>query len=302
MTIHKNFGVHTLRKSILIVVLTILFANVVSSKEIDSCQTISSPGDYMLNTSITNSSLFSCINITSNDVIFDGAGFAIDGTATSGTKGVYVYNSTNVLTNVTVKNLKVTDWYYGIYYIKTQNGTLSWNSASSNIYGILLSQSNYNNLTHNTASLNNPGIMLYQSSHNSLTNNTAISNAYGIDLSSSNFNIITGNNASSNSDNGIILFAFGFTGNYNIVYNNYFNNTNNSRILSLPNTWNTTKKPGINIIGGPYLGGNFWAKPDGTGFSQTCEDSNGDGICDSSYVLYGNNIDYLPLANKQGKK
>jgi parallel beta-helix repeat protein len=301
MTIHKN-GVYALRKSILIVALTILFASVVSSKEIDSCQTISSPGEYVLNTSITNSSSASCINISASDVILDGAGFTIDGTAASGTTGVYVYNSTNTLRNVTVKNLKVTDWYYGIYYVKTQNGTLSRDTASSNIYGILLSQSSYNNLTHNTASLNNPGIMLYQSSYNSLTNNTAISNAYGIDLSSSSFNMITGNNASGNSDNGIILFAFGFTGNYNIIYNNYFNNINNSRILSLPNTWNTTRKPGMNIIGGSYLGGNFWAKPDGTGFSQTCADNNSDEICDSPYVLSGNNIDYLPLANKQGKK
>ena len=62
------------------------------------------------------------------------------------------------------------------------------------------------------------------------------------------------------------------------------------------NTWNTTRQSGINIIGGSFLGGNFWANPDGTGFSQTCKDVNGDGICDKSYILDANNIDYLPLA------
>jgi len=30
--------------------------------------------------------------------------------------------------------------------------------------------------------------------------------------------------------------------------------------------------PNTNIIGGPNLGGNFWANPSGTGFSQTCID------------------------------
>ena len=43
------------------------------------------------------------------------------------------------------------------------------------------------------------------------------------------------------------------------------------------------------------MGGNYWAKPDGTGFSQTCADANVDGICDDVYNLATNNTDYLPL-------
>ena len=46
---------------------------------------------------------------------------------------------------------------------------------------------------------------------------------------------------------------------------------------------------------GPYLGGNIWGNPDGTGFSQTCVDTNKDGICDSNYTLDPGNVDYLPL-------
>ena len=76
---------------------------------INSCQDISSAGEYVLNASILNSGVSSCINITSNDVVFDGAGYTIDGVDTVNTYGVYVYNSTTALTNVTVKNLNVTD-------------------------------------------------------------------------------------------------------------------------------------------------------------------------------------------------
>ena len=35
------------------------------------------------------------------------------------------------------------------------------------------------------------------------------------------------------------------------------------------NAYSIKKTAGTNIVGGPYKGGNYWAKPDGTGFSQT---------------------------------
>jgi hypothetical protein len=34
------------------------------------------------------------------------------------------------------------------------------------------------------------------------------------------------------------------------------------------NSYNTTKTAGTNILGGPYIAGNFWGRPDGTGFSK----------------------------------
>jgi parallel beta-helix repeat protein len=82
----------------------------------------------------------------------------------------------------------------------------------------------------------------------------------------------------------------------NSIYNNYFNNTITARVEnSVSNSWNTTKKKSTNIVKGPYLGGNFWADPHGTGFSQTAEDSNSDGISDRLYRVNGSDIDYLPL-------
>jgi len=60
------------------------------------------------------------------------------------------------------------------------------------------------------------------------------------------------------------------------------------------NYWNVTKTAGTNIVGGPYLGGNYWASPDGTGFSQTHPDR-GDGFCTVAYVFDKWNADYLPL-------
>ena len=112
----------------------------------------------------------------------------------------------------------------------------------------------------------------------------------GIYLKDSSDNNVTGNNASNNS-NGINLF----NSSNNFIYNNYFNNTNNVIIDSSINYWNTTKRSGKNIINGSYMGGNFWADPDGNGWSQTCPVNNIYGMCDSPYVINSGNKDFLPL-------
>ena len=43
-----------------------------------------------------------------------------------------------------------------------------------------------------------------------------------------------------------------------LIYNNYFDNTLNAKD-DTENTWNVIKTAGKNIIGGSYLGGNFWS-------------------------------------------
>jgi parallel beta-helix repeat protein len=114
----------------------------------------------------------------------------------------------------------------------------------------------------------------------------------GIYLNDSSGITVTGNNASNNT-NGINLL----NSNDNLIYNNYFNNTNNVLTDSSVNYWNTTRQPGTNIIGGSYIGGNFWANPGGNGWSQTCAISNIFGMCDSPYEINTNNKDLLALTN-----
>lgn len=126
---------------------------------------------------------------------------------------------------------------------------------------------------NNTISNGSTGIFLREECHeNELSNNTIIaSNESGIYL------------LDSSADNHI--------------YNNYFNNTINVKAENAEgNIWNTTQSPGTNIIGGPNLGGNFWANLEGTGFSQVSNDSNSDGICDFPFKINGSDFDYLPLA------
>ena len=83
------------------------------------------------------------------------------------------------------------------------------------------------------------------------------------------------------------------------IYNNYFNNTLNVKLGPGEggNTWNTSLTQGTNIAGGPYIGGNFWANPEGTGFSQTSVDLDGNGIGDLPYNVSEGEFDYLPLVS-----
>jgi parallel beta-helix repeat protein len=126
--------------------------------------------------------------------------------------------------------------------------------------------------------------------------NIVYNNDIGLGLVNVFNSIIANNIIYNNSYCGLYIY----NSSNNLIYNNILNNTNNTMIeqYSINNRWNVTKRPSKNIVGGNYLGGNAWLKPDGTGFSQTCNDIDGDGICDEPFKIDDNNIDYLPLAVK----
>ncbi|CAG0957906.1 hypothetical protein METP3_00645 [Methanosarcinales archaeon] len=185
-------------------------------------------------------------------------------------------------------------------YVLGQDIWSSGNMAVSSCINITSSNVVFDGESHyiigNSAEVGTIGV--YINNPASIITNVTVKNVNvtrwdsGIYLKDSSDNNVTGNNASNNS-NGINLF----NSNNNFIYNNYFNNTNNVIIDSSVNYWNTTKRSGKNIINGSYIGGNFWADPDGNGWSQTCPVNNIYGMCDSPYVINSENKDFLPLTN-----
>ena len=173
----------------------------------------------------------------------------------------------NVMSNNKIANCKV-----GIGLADCREATINSNYISNCVTGIKMFDSPSNKIENNTVTENDIGIAFYGASDsNILINNKLTLNKKGLDLSAGGYQ--------------------------NHIYNNFFNNTVNvnfgSNIES--NSWNTTKISRISVVGGPYIGGNYWATPDGNGFSQTHSDANGDGISEKTYSFNRANLDYLPL-------
>ena len=185
--------------------------------------------------------------------------------------------------------------YAGIFLCSSDNCTIENNILLNNSCVIYRWCATQDKISKNMANNNGVygGILLASSDFNILSGNTVSNNHNGIYMGTSNDNILSSNTIQ-NSDN--LGFFICSRSNRNLVYNNYFNENKITIKNGIGNTYNTIKTPGINIIGGPYIGGNFWGKPDGTGVSQNAV-NRGDGISDHVYANITGSIysDYLPL-------
>jgi len=109
---------------------------------------------------------------------------------------------------------------------------------------------------------------------NTVTN----ADGYGIKLDTALFSSVRGNTVTGSGYNGIYVYD----GYENEIYNNYLDNTSNGFNQSpsgFTNFWNIAKTLGTNIVGGDYLGGNFYG-------DYTGEDLDGDGLGDTKLPYY----------------
>ena len=189
-------------------------------------------------------------------------------------KSIRLINSSNIIINnnflktISLENSFFNNISYNYGNIELYNSSsniLSNNTASENVFGFLIDTGVKNIIASNNISHNEVGIIILASLENIVKNNNIINNTIGIYIDESSGNLI---------------------------FNNKFINEQNALDSGL-NFWNTSRKFGINIVGGIFLGGNFWQDYQG-------QDTNGDDLGDTLLPYIANrNItrggDYLPL-------
>lgn len=154
---------------------------------------------YTLTTDVQHDA-WVAIEIDEDNLTLDGDGYTVTPEGAGGV-GVRLVRRTGV----TVKNVIVEGFYFGIYLSNSNSNTLTGNTTSNNSFGIRVDDSSNNTLTGNMALNNHVGISSSYSSHNILTGNTTSDNDYGIATSHFSDNTLTGNTAESNTYHGIGL-------------------------------------------------------------------------------------------------
>jgi len=230
-----------LRSGLIALVLVAVIPAAFGATTITGPTVISSPGTYVLAKDITGGKS-PAILVQSSGVTIDGNGHTIRGSDAAGSFGIHVTKSGKTLTDVTVKNVRLQDWYDGIYFRGVNNGRIESVTSTGNVRaGISLRESNNNVITGCTVSGNMQGLyvwskcsrnviqsctisnnkemglwlastgrtskgIVYDSTGNRVVGNTVTGNGrMGLYVDFTTGNTLTGNTVTGNDDHGIFL-------------------------------------------------------------------------------------------------
>jgi hypothetical protein len=106
---------------------------------IDACTAITESGRYVLAEDLRSADAETCIDVRADDVTLSGAGREIDGVSFGqGTSGVRVAPGSE---NVTVRNLTVSRWAFGVHYEAVTGGEISNVTARFDADGVHVEES-----------------------------------------------------------------------------------------------------------------------------------------------------------------
>ena len=146
--------------------------------------------------------------------IIDKKDMIIDSSMNVGS--IIVVNSSNI----TIKNIVLTNNGVGIYFIKTYNSQILNITSCNNKWGIYLYSSDYNNIMHSNINGYEKDIYLVSSRENNITDNICSDSTTGIHLENSHRNKIS-RNLCVNHSKGIYMY---WSGSNNIINNIISNN------------------------------------------------------------------------------
>jgi parallel beta-helix repeat protein len=134
-----------------------------------------------------------------DNVVVDGDGYSLQGNGSAG--NLYIRLSETGLnitgrTNVTIINLQIYNYNYGVYLDNSTNATISGTAITLDGYGIFEAASTFANISSNNIAQNNYDIYVNTPSENNqiINNNIDSAMSFGITLNDSSGNVIFNNN------------------------------------------------------------------------------------------------------------
>lgn len=147
--VRRGSPVRSVLAVLLVALLAVLSTGIVSGggsipavapTTVDRCTEINEPGVYRIGEEFAGAGYrpsVPCIRITADNVVLQGDGRVLEGLGATNTTGVQIIGADNV----TVRNLRVSDWQRGIHYENASNVKIRNVTVTSNVYGVTISNS-----------------------------------------------------------------------------------------------------------------------------------------------------------------
>jgi parallel beta-helix repeat protein len=224
--------------------------------------------------------IYNPIVVVRDNIVIDGANHDLQGTDEYDSRGIDLTGRSNV----TITNMKIKNFEYGVYLSSASNNVLSQNDFTNNYCAIWIVASSNDNIVSGNNIENNEmyGIWLKGSSNNEISENELTSHGnYTIYIRASNYTTFSANYIADNN-----LGVFFYEASDNILYhNNFVNNVNSFSSFDSTNAWDN----------GYPSGGNYWSD-----YGERYPDAGeleSSGIWNTPYVIDENNQDNYPLIN-----
>jgi parallel beta-helix repeat protein len=213
-----------------------------------------------------------------DNIVIDGANHALQGTWEYGSQGVDLTGRSDV----TIKNLEIAGFDYGVYLSSASNNIISQNYFTDNYCAIWVEASSNDNIISGNNVEDNEmwAVFLKGSSNNQISENQFTSHTnYTIFVRNSNYTTFSGNYIADNH-----LGVFFVEASDNILYhNNFVNNHNSVAGSDSTNTFDNGEE------------GNYWSDYE-EGYPDA-EQLVGSGVWNTPYVIDEDNQDNYPLVD-----
>jgi len=222
-----------------------------------------------------------------SSIVVDGDGYALRGSGIG--RGIDL----TATSNVTIKNIEIRAFAYGIWLYKpyqASNSKIVASTITNNTYGVWVFAYN-NTLSRNTiTNSSDSGVLIdHLSSNNTLSENKILNNTRGIRLIEASNNTFSGNEIMNNTNGVWLEGLIAGSDNNKFYHNNFIENTQQVHIsMSVyANVWDDAYPSG----------GNYWSDYTGVDLcSGSYQNETGsDGIGDSPYFINVHNQDDYPL-------